>query len=253
MIIHKNDATTFLGVIPAKVRNELAIMRNVDNCKKEKNSKIICKNNLKIERKCGRFISFLAPLDLVQVMTQKRKVSLDAKTPICLLFLFYILIAVHYGLPFASAWNETSNDSKTSMNPNMINVTATLSNTSSPVPLSSPTIKSPTDGKSVDVMVQASPFPLSMGDSKFKITFLQPSSATVQVHVDYDVAISQLDKEVFRASALTGQPLLHTAEGIVTIPYKFEKPGHYTMQVSVLGINFIPIKTESIKFEFDIK
>lgn len=207
---------------------------------------------MKIDRECRRFISFLALLDLVQHMPQKRKVSLDAKKPISLLFLFYILIAVHYGFPFASAWNETSNDSKTSMNSNMTNVTTT-SNTSSSVPLSSPTVKSPTDGKSVDVIVQASPFPLSMGDSKFKIAFLQPSSATVQVHVDYDVAISQLDKEVFRASALTGQPLLHTAEGIVTIPYKFQKPGHYTLQVSVLGINFIPIKTEGVKFEFNIK
>jgi hypothetical protein len=102
-------------------------------------------------------------------------------------------------------------------------------------------------------MVQASPFPLTAGDSKFKITFLQHSSETVQVHVDYDVAISQLGKEVFRASALTGQPLLHTAEGIVTIPYKFENPGQYTIQVSVLGINFIPIKTETVKFDFDVK
>jgi hypothetical protein len=169
---------------------------------------------------------------------------------------FFVLVAIHHGLPIASAWDSTSNtskDSNISTASNNTNSTTDVTNITNSVPLSSPTAKSPTDGKSVDVMVQASPFPLTAGDSKFKITFLQHSSETVQVHVDYDVAISQLGKEVFRASALTGQPLLHTAEGIVTIPYKFENPGQYTIQVSVLGINFIPIKTETVKFDFDVK
>lgn len=102
-------------------------------------------------------------------------------------------------------------------------------------------------------MVQPSPFPLTTGDSKIKISFLQPSSENIQVHVDYDVVISQSNKEVFRASAVTGQPLLHTAEGVVTIPYKFEKSGNYTLDVSVMGINFVPIRTEFAKFYFSVK
>ena len=84
------------------------------------------------------------------------------------------------------------------------------------------------------------------------ITFLQPSSQTVQVHVDYDFAITNNDKEVFRASTKTGQPLLHTAEGIVKIPYKFDQGGEYSLQVSVMGINFIPIKTEQALFDLKV-
>ena len=45
-------------------------------------------------------------------------------------------------------------------------------------------------------MVQPSPFPLTIGDSKFKLTFFQPSSETVQVHIDYDVVIKQSNKEI---------------------------------------------------------
>src|SRR6185312_13327332 len=105
--------------------------------------------------------------------------------------------------------------------------------------------KEATDGKSLDIDLQVQPFPVTQsGNSQFKITFLQPSSQTVQVHVDYDLSISKMNSEVFRASSSTGQPLLHTAEGIVTIPYKFSQGGEYSVQVSVMGINFIPIKTE---------
>ncbi|HEX7817940.1 MAG TPA: hypothetical protein VF419_01045, partial [Nitrososphaeraceae archaeon] len=89
-------------------------------------------------------------------------------------------------------------------------------------------------------------------DSQFMITFLQPSSQTVQVHVDYDFAITNNDGEVFRASTKTGQPLLHTAEGIVKIPYKFDQGGEYSLQVSVMGINFIPIKTEQALFDLKV-
>src|SRR6185312_3806465 len=105
--------------------------------------------------------------------------------------------------------------------------------------------KEATDGKSLDIDLQVQPFPVTQsGNSQFKITFLQPSSQTVQVHVDYDLSISKMNSEVFRASSSPGQPLLHTAEGIVTIPYKFSQGGEYSVQVSVMGINFIPIKTE---------
>src|ERR1041384_5512488 len=89
---------------------------------------------------------------------------------------FFVLPAIHHGLPIASAWNNTSNtsnDSNISTASNNTNSTTDMTNITNSVPLSSPTAKSPTDGKSVDVMVQASPFPLTAGDSKFKITFLQ--------------------------------------------------------------------------------
>ncbi|HEY6163524.1 MAG TPA: hypothetical protein VIW25_01325 [Nitrososphaeraceae archaeon] len=113
--------------------------------------------------------------------------------------------------------------------------------------------KEATDGKSLDIDLQVQPFPVTQsGNSQFKITFLQPSSQTVQVHVDYDLSISKMNSEVFRASSSTGQPLLHTAEGIVTIPYTFSQGGEYSVQVSVMGINFIPIKTEQASFDLKV-
>ena len=104
-----------------------------------------------------------------------------------------------------------------------------------------------------DIDLQIQPFPISKDvDSQFMITFLQPSSQTVQVHVDYDFAITKDDNEVFRASSITGQPLLHTAEGTVKIPYKFTQDGEYSFQVSVMGINFIPLKTEQALFDLKV-
>ena len=113
--------------------------------------------------------------------------------------------------------------------------------------------KAPTDGNSLNIDLQIQPFPITKNvDSQFMIKFLQPSSQTVQVHVDYDFAITKNNNEVFRASSITGQPLLHTAEGTVKIPYKFTQDGEYSLQVSVMGINFIPIKTEQALFDLNV-
>jgi len=140
---------------------------------------------------------------------------------------------------------------------NMLNTTnATATNNtliSKSVQINSADTKEVTDGKSVNIDLQIQPYPISKNvDSQFMITFLQPSTQTVQVHVDYDFAITKMNSEVFRASSKTGQPLLHTAEGIVKIPYKFEEPGQYSLQVSIMGINFIPIKTEQTLFDLKI-
>jgi hypothetical protein len=157
----------------------------------------------------------------------------------------------------ANATNANSTNANAT-NANATNANATNANptnsvnTTSSIPITSATAKGPTDGRSLGVMVQVSPFPLKTGDAKFKISFLQPSSEAIQVHIDYDVVITKANTELFRASASTGQPLLHTAEGIVNIPYKFNSPGDYTLEVSVMGINFIPIRTENIKFDFEV-
>ena len=136
------------------------------------------------------------------------------------------------------------------------NTNATVANStqiSKTVQITAADSKAATDGNSVDIDLQIQPYPISKNvDSQFMITFLQPSSQTVQVHVDYDFAITNNDSEVFRASTKTGQPLLHTAEGIVKIPYKFDQGGEYSLQVSVMGINFIPIKTEQALFDLKV-
>ena len=143
---------------------------------------------------------------------------------------------------------------ETSNTLNIINTTATNSTlVSNAVQITSPDTTAATDGKSVNIDLQIQPFPITKNvNSQFMITFLQPSTQTVQVHVDYDFAITKMNNEVFRASSTTGQPLLHTAEGIVKIPYKFEEGGQYSLQISVMGINFIPIKTEQALFDLNI-
>jgi hypothetical protein len=78
----------------------------------------------------------------------------------------------------------------------------------------------------------------------------------VQVHIDYGFVIKQGEREVFNA-ALQGQPLLHTAEGVVTIPpsnqtFKFPANGDYTIEVSMAGINFVPMNTETATFNIKV-
>ena len=115
------------------------------------------------------------------------------------------------------------------------------------------TMISETNGKSLDIKISPSVSSIkSQGEIKFKITFLQPNSDKVQVHVDYDFTVIHDDDEIFSASKQTGQPLLHTAEGTVTIPYSFLSSGLYMVKISVLGINFVPINPESADFTFQV-
>jgi hypothetical protein len=159
-----------------------------------------------------------------------------------------------FGFLHAQALSNISNTTSTNSTQISTNDTSTNSTQiSKSVQITAADSKSPTDGNSVNIDLQIQPFPITKNvDSKFMITFLQPSSQAVQVHVDYDFAITNNNNEVFRASSTTGQPLLHTAEGIVKIPYKFTQDGEYSLQVSVMGINFIPIKTEEALFDLKV-
>lgn len=115
------------------------------------------------------------------------------------------------------------------------------------------TIVSATNVKSLDIKISPSVSPIKSQDEiKFKITFLQQNSDKIQVHVDYDFIVLLDGDEIFSASKQTGQPLLHTAEGTVTIPYSFLSSGLYMVKISVLGINFVPINPESADFTFQV-
>jgi len=183
-------------------------------------------------------------------MNQKRNL---ASFLIC--FSIIVLVAVVVSVATLIPKESSFGFMQTSDALNATNATSSATNTtlSKTIQITSADTKQATDGKSVDIDLQIQPFPVTQnGNSQFKITFLQPSSKTVQVHVDYDLSISKMNSEVFRASSSTGQPLLHTAEGIVSIPYKFNQEGEYTVQVSVMGINFIPIKTERALFDLKV-
>ena len=183
-------------------------------------------------------------------MNQKRNL---ASFLICfsIIVLVAVVVSVATLMPKESSFGfmQTS-DALNATNATSSATNATLSKT---IQITSADTKQATDGKSVDIDLQIQPFPVTQSENtQFKITFLQPSSQTVQVHVDYDLSISKMNSEVFRASSSTGQPLLHTAEGIVSIPYKFNQEGEYSVQVSVMGINFIPIKTEQALFDLKV-
>lgn len=165
---------------------------------------------------------------------------------VCFSFTILVILPTlkESGFGFLQTSDLSNNTNATAANSTQISKTVQITAADS---------KAATDGNSVNIDLQIQPFPISKNvDSQFMITFLQPSSETVQVHVDYDFAITNNDSEVFRASTKTGQPLLHTAEGIVKIPYKFDQAGEYSLHVSVLGINFIPIKTEQALFDLKV-
>jgi hypothetical protein len=181
---------------------------------------------------------------------------------ICFSFAILVIIPMFKdsGFSFLQTSNTLNGTNATAANgtnataANGTNATAANgTQTSKPVQITSSDTKAATNGTSVDIGLQIKPFPVTKNvDTQFMITFLQPSTQSVQVHVDYDLAISKMNSEVFRASSKTGQPLLHTAEGIVKIPYKFDQEGQYSVQISVMGINFIPIKTEQALFDLKV-
>jgi hypothetical protein len=112
-----------------------------------------------------------------------------------------------------------------------------------------------TSGGTLDVKLEPTPNPIKSGqETNYKVTFLQKGTSKAQVHIDYDfVILKDNTSEVFKASQKTGQPLLHTAEGIVSIPFTIKDPGNYTIRVSMMGINFIPMATEYADFPIKVE
>jgi len=112
-----------------------------------------------------------------------------------------------------------------------------------------------TSGGSLNVILQPSPSPVVKGSqTNLKVSFDQKGSSAVQPHIDYDLTIMKDGKQVFQASALAGHPNqpLHTAQGVVTIPYTFQQQGGYVMNITVYGILFNPIRPETAEFPISV-
>ncbi|MGH9991234.1 MAG: hypothetical protein ACREAZ_01120 [Nitrososphaera sp.] len=76
--------------------------------------------------------------------------------------------------------------------------------------------------------------------AKFEVSFLNNGTDTPHKHIDYAFTISDQDgKQIFNASP-SNQPTLHTAEGVVTIPYTIQQKGDYSVDVIVYGVDFTP-------------
>ena len=110
-----------------------------------------------------------------------------------------------------------------------------------------------TTGGSLDVNITSPEVINKDKEVKFKINFFEPTTDKIQVHVDYDFQVLDNGKEIFSAAKQINQPLLHTAEGSVTIPFMFSSSGVYSINIPVLGINFIPINPEYAEFKFVVK
>jgi hypothetical protein len=110
-----------------------------------------------------------------------------------------------------------------------------------------------TTGGSLDVNITSPEVINKDKEVKFKINFIEPTTDKIQVHVDYDFQVLDNGKEIFSAAKQINQPLLHTAEGSVTIPFVFSSPGVYSIKIPVLGINFIPINPEYAEFKLVVK
>jgi hypothetical protein len=90
------------------------------------------------------------------------------------------------------------------------------------------------------------------GQARFKVSFLKQGTESVQQHIDYNMVVKdQSGKQIFSA-AQGGQPVLHTAEGVVTIPVTFPGNGQYNIDVSVSGILFVPMNTETATFSVNV-
>ena len=105
-------------------------------------------------------------------------------------------------------------------------------------------MKKQTSGGTLDIVLQSFP-------KRLRIQFLSTGTDKVQPHTDYDVTIKDSSgKQVFSASQNAGDPgtPLHAPEGIVIIPYTVQLSGSYTINVTVYGILFNPIRPESADF-----
>ena len=155
-----------------------------------------------------------------------------------------------------SSLNSSNNNNSISTDTNTTQTTtnseSNSSSSSSSSLLLTTGIKNKTSGNSLDILVKLTDIPSTNKETKFKIFFYQPDTEQIQVHIDYDLLIFKDGSQIFSAAQQTGQPLLHTAEGMVTIPFSFPSVGEYNVKVNLYGINFIPLNPEEITFNISV-
>lgn len=91
----------------------------------------------------------------------------------------------------------------------------------------------------VDIMILDKP---SSG-TNLNVDFVNPHTQKIQQHIDYTVLITKDGTSIFGPI-----PLTHTSKGSVSIPVEFRESGDYTIDITIQGILFQPIPTESVSF-----
>ena len=103
--------------------------------------------------------------------------------------------------------------------------------------------KNSTNDGSLDVQLEFDDGSKPGDQTKLKIEFINPTSNKIQEHVDYTVTIKNNDDSVFGPI-----PLTHTSLGSVSIPVTLED-GTNVVVISIEGILFMPISTETVTFD----
>jgi hypothetical protein len=111
-----------------------------------------------------------------------------------------------------------------------------------------------------EIVLDIDPFPIEPDrQTMLNITFIRLAEpAVIQINVGYDVFIlDENDNTIFRASNTIGQEkqedfFLHSTDGIILFPFRFESTGDYTVHVKVLRVNFIPIHPEFVDFPITV-
>ncbi len=102
-----------------------------------------------------------------------------------------------------------------------------------------------TSGGTLNVGFSTDPANPTPGNQvQLKINFLKGS--TIQQHIDYKVAVKEGDNQV------CGTPLLHTAEGSISVPCQFQDAATYQVTIEVDGILFQPIPPETASFTLNV-
>ena len=106
----------------------------------------------------------------------------------------------------------------------------------------------PTDKGKLKVGILTTPEKPAAGDMvKIKIDFLNPQTSAIQQHIDYKATVTKDGKPVFGPT-----PLTHVNSGTFTIPVEIKENGEYKVTVSVEGILFQVIPSETATFTIKI-
>ena len=100
-----------------------------------------------------------------------------------------------------------------------------------------------TDGGILDLKITHDDEILPNSDSIITIEFINPTTDKIQLHIDYDIKMTQND------TIIATLPLIHSSEGIVRgLKVPFPTAGEYNLVIGVEGILFQPIEREVASF-----
>jgi plastocyanin len=100
------------------------------------------------------------------------------------------------------------------------------------------------EGQNIDVQLSRSPAnPQINQETYFKATFIDRNTGRNHPHIDYGVKFQNSEGELVN---VTGG---HTVDGAEYWNYTFNENDVFTPIVEVLGVNFLPIEKETVKFD----